>query len=188
VTFARRVRGWLRLGPTRAELIAEAELWKARAGYSDAHTREAHVRAKAAEKRARRAEIRAGGAEERIRVLLDESLNEPGKVEACSKVRFHHKPEADAWADRIAKISGEAREVFDVYGCKFCPRSPVTHRRYLHVGHGWSKQAQASRETAQHDRAMQRSTAQREGKLIEQRIDPRVMARLRDLGRREQTG
>lgn len=40
------MRRWLRLGPTRAELIAEAELWQARCEKRSAEKTEADARVK----------------------------------------------------------------------------------------------------------------------------------------------
>ncbi len=173
----RSVRRWLRLGPTRAELAEEVQLWKTRCGSADAGQRVAHVRAKAAEK-----DLRAAGARiEALVRLLDDRLDEPRREDGCSKVRFHRRPEADDWAAAIGDVSGEGAEAFNSYRCKVCPRSPVTMQRYWHAGHRFGSQAaKAAREER---RAAETSRAHQNGRMIVQRVDPVVLDRLRQIRR-----
>ena len=176
----RKIRRWLRLGPTRADLVAEAQLWKTRSRRSDAEGRAAHVRAKTAEKSLRAAEAGI----EALLALLDAGLEEPRREDGCSKVRFHRQQEADDWAVAIAEASGEGVEAFNSYQCKVCPRSPVTIQRYWHAGHanGDSQTAKAARQKRRAERA---ALARRDGNLISQRVDPAVLDRLRRLGRED---
>ncbi len=176
-----RMRGWLGWGPTRAELVAEVELWKRRRDRVEQERNAAHARAKAAEKELRQAAVRERDLESRISELLVAALNEPGRVEGCEKVRFHQQDEAGGWRDRLSKLSREPVEVFTVYGCKTCPRSPVTMRPYWHVGHLGSEAAQKSKAAAAQRRAEERNKARRAGLLLGQRVDPGVLAKLHQM-------
>jgi hypothetical protein len=182
----RRIRRWLRLGPTRAELIAEAELWKARNGRKEQLLKEAFARAKTAEKGLRAAGVEQGRVEEltarvaALTALVDAGLGEPERREDCSKVRFHRQEEAEDWAATIGEATGEGAEALNAYQCKVCPRSPVTMRRYWHAGHadGGSSAAKAARHRSRQIRAAE---ARRDGNLLAQRVDPSVLDRIRKM-------
>jgi hypothetical protein len=170
-----RIRRWLRMGPTRAELVAEADLWQMRCERSNVDRDETRVRAKAAEEKLRAAERRINELREAAR------LREPDRVDGCSKVRFHRRAEADDWAAAIARRTGEGVEAYHTYACKVCPRSPVTMRRYWHAGHLGTEEAKAAEAAGQNRRAVQQLDASRAGRLLGQRVDPTVIAKLRDL-------
>ncbi len=176
-----RVRHWLRMGPTRAELVAEAELWRARCERKDGEKYEAHARAKAAEKDLRQAEARIREMQSRLNAVVNAGLNEPGRVEGCAKVRFHWQPEAAEWVAIIVQRTGGVADALNTYQCNVCPRSPVTVQRYWHVGHLGTKEAQAAKAAGVRRRNAQEAAARRDGKLLEQRVDPAVLAQLRKL-------
>lgn len=112
-------------------MVAEAALWRTRADRHSAETREAYVRAKAAERLLREEQVRCRELEAKMTALLMAKLNEPERVEGCGKVRFHREPEAHDWAGFLAGKSGEPADVFTVYPCKTCPRSPGDHEPLL---------------------------------------------------------
>lgn len=56
-------------------------------------------------------------------------------------------------------------------------------RRHFHVGHGLSPEARAAKAMGKTQRGARRLTARADGKLIEQRVDPTVLARLREIQR-----
>lgn len=171
------MRRWLRLGPSRAELAAEVQLWRDRQDQAEAQRNQAHVRAKTAEKALRQAAARVRELED----LLDRGLNEPDRVEGCSKVRFHRRAEAGDWAEVIAKAAGESVQAYETYPCKVCPRSPLTVRPYWHAGH--AKKAKESKQAAQMRRSSAKLDARRDGRMVEQRVDPAVLDKLRQIGR-----
>ncbi len=103
---------------------------------------------------------------------------EPARTE-CAKVRLHFKAEAERWREQIAADTDSPVEDLSVYDCRVCPRSPVTMRRYWHVGHD---DPEAKAETmARKDDA--RRAAASEGRLIAQRLGSDVAAKLREIGR-----
>jgi hypothetical protein len=170
-----RYRRWLRLGPSRAELRTEADRWRQRCEWADEGKRRAYARAKEAEKLVRQ-----------IRHQLHDQLNEPERVDGCSKVRFHREDEADGWAAAIAQATGEDPAAYMTYDCKRCPRSPVTMRKYWHVGHDDSGEAQREKAAGRARRADQVIAARKAGRTVAQQVDPQTAARLRDLMRRGQ--
>jgi hypothetical protein len=172
-----RVRRWLRLGPSRAELVAEAELWKARNERKEAERNAAHVRAKAAERQLRAAEA----AIERLRAIVDAGFDEPGRETGCTKARFHRQSEAEDWAVQIAEARDEAGDAYEAYPCKVCPRSPVTMQRYWHAGHRVRGQSAIAKATSLRRRKEQETAARRAGQLVGQLVDPTVLAKLRKL-------
>jgi hypothetical protein len=101
-------------------------------------------------------------------------------VDGCGKVRLHWRPEADRWADEIARGTGQPREVLEVYQCKACPRSPVTIQRYWHVGHPLDEDGRAAKAAAKRVRADVRSGAVADGRTVGQMVSPAVMAKLRE--------
>jgi hypothetical protein len=166
--------GWFRRRPTRADLVAEIELWKSRCQRNEQRLHEAYARAKTAEKLLRQ-----------FRREVYDRLDEPARVDGCIKVRFHRRPEAADWAVAVANGCNEDPADYNTYQCKICPRSPVTTARYWHVGHD-SKQAKAAATAA---RRAQEAAARRGGRQLDQRIDPTVLARLRrEIGKQETTG
>lgn len=170
-------RRWLRLGPSRAELMAEVQQWKSRTERSEKATLAACLRAKNAEERLREAEQQVLD----LQGLLHDRFTEPTRADGCDKIRFHNKTEADDFGAAVAQRSGEDPSVYYTYGCKICPRSPVTMLRYWHVGHPARKKAQQSKEAAKQRRADQQRQARRAGNQIVQRLDPEVAERLRAL-------
>ena len=160
-----RIRRRLGLSPTRAELAAEVELWRRRNRGAEAERDAAYVRAK--------------NSERELRAFVHEGLNEPGRVDGCTKVRFHREPEARDWADAIARRTGEKPEDYHTYQCKKCPRSPVTMARYWHAGHPLTPGAVASKEAYVQRRRAEQKSAAGNGRLLGQRVDPRVLAQLR---------
>jgi hypothetical protein len=170
----RLVRGWLRMGPTRADLAAEAALWRARCDRSNAERDASRARAVQAGK-----DLRA--AQRKIDTLLA-LAKEPDRVNGCSKVRFHRQQEAEDWAAAVASRTGEPVETYETYPCKACPRSPVTVERYWHVGHRPTDEARAAQVAGELRRRAEIIDARRGGRLLEQRVDPTVLARLRELG------
>lgn len=162
------------MGPTRAELVEEVELWKGRCDRNSAERNQVHVEVKALKKRLREVE----GA---LRSFMVAGLNEPDRVEGCSKVRFHREAEAHDWAESIARGNGEAVDVYRVYPCKLCPRSPVTIKSYFHVGHAGSRAGQTAKKNGKARRTEQIAAAGRNGNLIRQRVDPEVLAKLRKM-------
>jgi hypothetical protein len=171
--FRRRIRSWLGLGPTRAELIAEALAWKTRCKSSNEARDAAYARAKAAERLAKTAGR-----------MVRDGLNEPDRVQGCAKVRFHQQIEAESWAAAIAADTGESVRNYNTYACKTCPRSPVSLSRYWHVGHVGSMEAQIDKDASKDRRIARHIAARRDGATIEQRIDPRIMAKLRGITER----
>ncbi len=168
------IRVWLRLGPSKAELLAEVGLWQRRQHAAELARDQAHDRARHAERllRSLRHEMRDG-------------LNEPARADGCSKIRFHRKQEAEDWMAAVAAASGEDVEHFNVYDCKTCPRSPVTHARYFHVGHTGTEESEASKAAAKVRRRQEAGAARRQGRTVAQRVDPRVLAQLRKIGTEE---
>lgn len=177
------IRAWLRrwLGPSRRELRELAETWERRCAVAQGQTREAHVALREARVRGGEQKHRAEVAEARLRSAQQrlELAAEPVQRPGCGKVRLHRRAEADEWREQIEQRTGKA-DGLAVYSCKVCPRSPVTMKRYFHVGHphGAEEAKQASK--AEHFRAQ--AVAEREGLTIGQRVDPRVMAKLRGMG------
>jgi hypothetical protein len=163
-------------------LAAEARVWRERCDRASADARAAYVRTKAAEKLTRVEQVRCRELETKISNIMAAALNEPGRVEGCDKIRFHRRIEASDWAKNLAGRTGEPVEVYKTYPCNTCPRSPVTMSRYWHVGHRGSADAQASKAEAQQQRSQARASARRSGRLVEQRVDPEVLARLREIG------
>jgi hypothetical protein len=51
-------------------------------------------------------------------------------------------------------------------------------RRYWHVGHRGSEQAQASKAATRRQREADRAAARRQGNLLRQRVDPATVAKL----------
>lgn len=188
----RRVRGWLRLGPSRADLIDEARMWRHRCERSNLARDEAYGRAKAAKKEMRAVQLELDAARraaqleldaarrqiDDLRELVADGLNQPDKADGCHKVRFHWRSGAQEWAASISRRTGEPLEVYDTFPCKVCPRSPVTMRRYWHVGHFSDEAAQASKRAVEDRKGSAKLDARRAGKLVEQRLDPAVRARL----------
>lgn len=101
------LRRWMRTGPSRAELIAEAELWRGRCERKNAEVNAAHVRAKTAEKRVREQARRMEELEDRISEILAMRLNEPERVDGCTKIRFIREQEADDFRKALSASSGE---------------------------------------------------------------------------------
>lgn len=182
--------GWwrrLRRRPSRAQLIAEAQLWKNRQAETEKSRHQAYARAEYSRSRLLAVEALLRDSESRLRELvrdvLDGAYNEPGRVEGCIKVRFHFEQEAADWGATIARRYGEAPDAYEAYPCKVCPRSPVTTARFWHAGHPEKSAgltAKVARERA--DRA-RRAEAGRDGRLLSQRVDPLVLAQLRKIGK-----
>jgi hypothetical protein len=166
-----RVRGWLGLGPSRAELRAEIALWRERREREAEEKRAAYARAKDAERV--NSELR-----HRITNLIQAKLNEPDRAEGCGKVRFHREDEARDFAQDLATRTGQPLEVFNIYGCRICPKSPATIRRYLHVGHRGSEYAQTVKVESKRSAGARQAAARRDGVTVAQRVDPRVVAEL----------
>lgn len=178
----RAIRRRLGLGSPRGDLIVSLARAKRRADRAEEARNEAHQRVKA-EKAVRHAAVnRATHLEAQVRRLRAQLAQfEPGRVEGCVKVRFHRQAEADEFMAQLAEETGEPVEAYNVYGCKTCPRSPLTHRRYLHVGHPARQDAQHSKATGKARRVASRAEARRGGLLVEQRLDPDTAAKLRAL-------
>lgn len=179
-----KIRWWA----SRAELRGEAERWRERCEKSNAEKQRVHGRLKAQRKelnslvheqrcRADRAEARLARAMARLATMA----TEPARAEGCSKVRLHHRSEADSWAEQIANGTGSRVEDLEVYQCRSCPRSPVTMGRYWHVGHSLS--GVAARVESKERYAAAQGRARAAGTQIAQRVDPQVLARLKEMGR-----
>lgn len=173
-------------GPTRKELRAEVETWKARreteAGEKRAaHTRLAAVRMELGQTRhalsLARGQVQSLEGQLRRALVRAELAMEPAQGE-CVKVRLHHKADAELWREKIAATTKSAVGDLAVYECKTCPRSPVTLHRYWHVGH---VDPEAKADSMMRWRAGRRQ-AVRENRTVGQRIDPAVMEKLRAIG------
>ena len=169
-----RLRDWFGLGPSRAELVADAERWHQRCLRSNAARDEAYARIKTLRGQVHDADLRVHA----IRAILADRLSEPTRITGCDKVRFHREDEAVDWLADIARNVGQPEHVFHVYDCKTCPRSPVTMARYFHVGHTGSARGQAAKAAGKARDAKRRAEAEKAGRLLRQRVDPRVLARL----------
>jgi hypothetical protein len=145
----------------------EVATWRRRKDAAEREKAAAHVRAKEAEALAHR-----------TRNELHDRLNQPDRVDGCTKVQFHQQDEAREWLLKIATEAGEDPGQYRTYDCKICPRSPVTMRRYWHVGHRGSEQAQASKAATRRQREADRAAARRQGNLLRQRVDPATVAKL----------
>jgi len=199
VTRWARARRWLRLGPTRAELRDETTLWKARAAHAEQEEKEAHAlrkqRGRDAQERIEQADRRRREAEQHAKQQVEQAyalvyqirrevhgqLNEPDRVDGCSKVRFHREPEAAEWGRHIASRCGENPDVYYAYECRTCPRSPLTMGKYWHAAHDGTAAAEAERAASMQRREDQRRAASRAGRLLKQRVDPRILAQLRKI-------
>lgn len=175
----RRVRDWF--GPNRAELRAEVETWKRRCVMSNNDRDVAQRRARECQRKEgllrgeiNNLEARLRSAEQRLRLTA-----EPERRAGCTKVRLHHRGDAEAWAERIIADTGGTPGELKVYPCRTCPRSPVTGQRYWHAGHALDGQGRVAKEHAAQRRAEQIISAKRGGLTIGQRVDPSVVARLR---------
>jgi hypothetical protein len=176
------------MGPTRAELRAEMELWKARCDRHSMQTREAYARAKASEKEERRLRQELARAHREakhaeayaIRVIdqLHDRLNEPPRKEGCLKIRFHREPEAQAYAAHIASTTGEPAEAYEAYRCKSCPRSPVTMQPYYHIGHRMTEEGRRAREAGRSRQGKRRALALRDGRTVEQLVAPETLRKM----------
>lgn len=93
----------------------------------------------------------------------------------CQKERFHREAEASEWLAKIAENTEQPVDWLEVYPCPVCPRSPLTGSRYLHVRHVDRETKQASLKRRQ--QAI--GEAHRDGRRVEQLIDPEVLARLK---------
>lgn len=197
------MRRRLGLGPSRAELRAESAMWQARSARAEAELRNAHARAKAAEKALRlkthddamwqaryerakaqrdRVEAELGKAHARLRRIRNDlhgQLVEPARVDGCAKIRFHEDTDAARFAAKLAATTGEELEAYVAYQCRICPRSPVTVSRFWHVGHREPGAAGLAKEARLLQISQRRAAAGREGRLLSQRVDPAVLARLR---------
>jgi hypothetical protein len=173
-------------GPSRAELRAEAAMWRRRRDVAQAQRDDAHVQIR--QFRTARGVLRTELSEARRRVEhLETELRkvriqlqlaaEPEQT-GCTKVRLHFKAEAEAWRDRIAQTTRSSVDDLRVYVCKTCPRSPVTSGHYWHVGHADPEVKAASLRQWRADRRK----AAAEGRTVGQLVDPAVMARLRTMG------
>jgi len=173
------MRRWL--GSSRAELRAEAEVWRRRCERKDVELREAHARAK--EHRRMAGEHRA-----RVNELVEQLANAKQKLAlagepagGCGKVRLHRRADAEEWAELIVQRTNGPSNAMTAYQCRSCPRSPVTLSRYWHVGHPGTPEAQAVRRETKDRRKQAEAAANRNGLMIGQQIDPSVMAKLREL-------
>lgn len=184
------IRQWWRkvAGPTRADLRAEVDAWRGRADRQSEQVRQAHR-----ERKAQRAELNAQLTTERDRVrqlkarlrraeqALALTAAEPERGE-CTKVRFHHRGGAETWALQILADTEGVPGSMKAYQCREgCPRSPVTMQRYWHVGHQDTPEAQLAKEAARARREQRYVAARRDGRTLGQQIDPRVMARMRQM-------
>jgi hypothetical protein len=187
------LRRWLGLGPGRAELAAEAELWRTRCERASEQNRQEGVRAKAAERQVRalgeemerqarklQAEIR------RLTEVIEQRLAEPGPGEGCTKIRFHREPEA---ADFLTQLAGQTRsdpDVYRVYRCRLCPRSPVTMTSYFHVSHRNTSAGRQTKQDSKEQWKQREVDARKRGTLLSQRVSPADLARLRAMARPEE--
>lgn len=109
---------------------------------------------------------------------------EPATGEDCTKVRLRDQDEAVAYAVRVEQDLCLPAGAMHAYPCRKCPRQPVAGTRYWHVGNTEAAQRTgrnpAMRRQEQARRAKQRA---QDGQLMRQRLNPEVVARLRDAGR-----
>jgi hypothetical protein len=176
------MRRWF--GPRRAELRAEVELWRQRCERKDRAERDAHRRI--AELRREVGPLRAEvhNLSERLRVTRQKLALavEPEQRDGCRKVRLHYRDEALLWAAQIEQKTGGQVGDLHVYRCKICPRSPVTMQRYWHAGHPETEEGQAAKQASMDRTRAERASATRAGLTVAQRVDPRVMERLKRIG------
>lgn len=171
---ARQRYGWV----TRLVCIrAEIELAKARLRRKEIERVKAYFRAKELEQSLQVTQARI----DELLALVAAGLAEPPGVDGCSKVRFHHQKNAEDWAARIGRRTGEGVEAYRAYPCKDCPRSPVTMRRYWHAGHSEAGQSMIAKAAFIERRRETEHAARRDGNLLSQRLDPAVLAGLRKL-------
>ena len=152
-------------------------MWQRRCEAAQAQAREAYSRAKVAEKAAREANQLAESVREEVLCRLAE----PPQADGCEKIRFHHRAEADEFAEALSSDTKQGRDAYRVYQCNVCPRSPVTMHRYWHVGH--PNRAAAIKAAGIQKRRRESASAYQEGRQLQQRVDPTVLARLRRIGR-----
>lgn len=164
------MRRWLRRPPSRAELRGEADLWMERCRRSNEERDAARERAEQADQLVAR-----------LQQQINAGLNEPDRVEGCDKIRFHRWQEAEDWRVELAYHTDQNPDALHAYDCKVCPRSPITMRRYFHVGHPARRVSQREKRAAQGRRAGERIEARREGRLINQQVDPLVLAKLKQI-------
>jgi hypothetical protein len=171
-----------------AALQADVEVLKSRCAGLAARTRAADRRVLAIAAQARTAQAGEVAALALVRRIQEEvwgQLVEPPSADGCQKIRFHREGEAVEFAEALAAKTGEPVAAYNAYPCQRCPRSPVTVRRYYHVGHVSGSAAAEAARKAEHLRRT--ADAHRGGRLVEQRVDPAVLARLRQVARRGPT-
>jgi hypothetical protein len=174
-----RVRRWLRLGPSRAELIAQVRAGVERCETEMQKSNAAFARIRALGKMLDVETARADRLSGQVSELLVVKLNEPDRAEGCDKIRFHGEGEARDFAARIAAANFEPDSVVVAYQCRRkCPRSPVTMRPYWHIGHLGSEEAQRVKRASQNARAERRKQAEDAGLLLGQRIGPEALMKL----------
>ena len=176
------MRRWF--GPRRAELRAEVELWRQRCERKNAEVHEAHrlIKKLRGEIGTMRGQVHDLGAQLRVarqKLALDV---EPERRDECRKVRLHYRDEALLWAAQIEQKTGGQVGDLHVYRCKICPRSPVTMQRYWHAGHPETEEGQAAKQASMDRTRAERVSATRAGLTVAQRVDPRVMERLKRIG------
>jgi hypothetical protein len=119
-----------------------------------------------------------------MNVAVD-ALLEPARHPDCNKIRLRNKAEAEAFARRLEEDTGREHGSLEGYRCTVCPRQPALDRqqspgRYYHVrnrARGERSSGAKVKRTAAWKRVM--AAARRNGALLEQRIDPAVLTRLR---------
>lgn len=79
----------------------------------------------------RDAQVRIEG----LQLVVDYGLAEPAPGEGCTKVRLWDETEAEAFARKVERESGQPARSLKSYRCRICPPQPLTPARYWHVGH-----------------------------------------------------
>ncbi len=183
-----RFRKHIGLGPTRAQLIAEAQAWRDRCKASNDDRDLQHARFREKKRAAHEQRVRADQAEKQLRQAEQELEQlrhivrtnvEPNRVEGCNKVRFHQESEAAGWAETVGNQTGEGASAYRTYQCKLCPRSPVTNQRYWHITHADTEQAKQAKAAGLRRRREGQAAAHRAGRTLGQRVDPTVLDALR---------
>lgn len=167
-----RWRRWLRLGPSRRQLIRTLNREVA-----ENHERGIRISQLKSERGRLRQEIAT--IMKRLTQLQRTHVGAiveppPDRTGRCQKVRLHTEDEATAWAQRIEQRFDQQPGSLGPYLCTVCPVHPATASRFWHAGHSSDPQAQAEkRASIECHRA-----AVRDGRLIGDRIDPSVLDRI----------